>query len=159
MDKIKELMQKPSLSGLMQFIKFGIVGISNTLISYGVELLCYYVVFSSITFSQTAKIWLTTVVAFIISVTNSYYWNNRFVFKTDLRLSVKEHMWRYLRTVVCYGVTGMIFAPLLKMWIASVNVPYWLVSMGTLIITIPLNFILNKFWAFKEKIGKDEDTI
>ncbi len=149
MDRIKELLRNPSMSGLMQFIKFGFVGVSNTLISYGIEMLCYYVVFASAAINGTAKIWITTAVAFIISVTNSYYWNNRFVFKAQSRLSVREHLGRYLRTVICYGLTGMILAPLLKMWVSNMGVPYWLASMGTLIITIPLNFILNKFWAFK----------
>lgn len=148
-DKFKELLKNPSISGILQFIKFGLVGVSNTLISYGIEMLCYYVIFASSSVNETAKIWITSVVAFIISVTNSYYWNNRFVFKADAKLSLKAHMGRYLRTVACYGLTGMILAPILKMWVSGMGVPYWLASMGTLIVTIPLNFVLNKFWAFK----------
>ena len=29
--------------------------------------------------------------------------------------------------------------------------PFWLASISTLIVTIPLNFVLNKFWAFAKK--------
>ena len=29
------------------------------------------------------------------------------------------------------------------------DVPYYLASLGSLVVTIPLNFVLNKFWAFK----------
>ena len=34
-----------------QFIKFGLVGVSNTLISYGIDMLGYYVVFKNTAFS------------------------------------------------------------------------------------------------------------
>ena len=36
-EKLLVLWKNPSLSGLVQFIKFGLVGVSNTLISYAVE--------------------------------------------------------------------------------------------------------------------------
>ncbi|MDO4482995.1 MAG: GtrA family protein [Clostridia bacterium] len=148
-EKLKELLRNPSLGGLLQFIKFGLVGVSNTLISYSIEMLCYYVLFAASPMQESVKIFVTSLIAFIISVTNSYYWNNRFVFKSGAKLKVREHLGRYLRTVVCYGLTGMLLAPVMKMWLSGIGVPYWLASMGTLIVTIPLNFVMNKFWAFK----------
>jgi len=39
----------------------------------------------------------------------------------------------------------------LKMWLGGMGVPLWLSSLGTLVITTPLNFLLNKFWAFGKK--------
>lgn len=149
MEKIKELLHNPSLGGLIQFIKFGLVGVSNTLISYGIDMLCYYVIFASAAMNETIKIWMITFIAFFVSATNSYYWNNRFVFRAKSALKLKEHMVRYLRTVACYGFTGLILSPILKTWVSGMGVPYWIASIGTLIITIPLNFVMNKFWAFK----------
>ena len=40
MNKIKQLLQNEKLATLIQFIKFGLVGVSNTAISYGTEMLC-----------------------------------------------------------------------------------------------------------------------
>ena len=61
----------------IQFIKFGLVGVSNTVISYGIEMLCYYVLFSRVAWSEGLRIGITSALAFAVSVTNSYYWNNR----------------------------------------------------------------------------------
>ena len=168
MQKVRQVMARleaSRLAPLIQFIKFGLVGVSNTLISYAVEMLGYYVLFSSSTFPGTvsllASIGLTvtgeqirvivvTVLSFVISVTNAYYWNNRCVFGQGKK-TVGEHLRTYLKTVACYALTGLLLAPAAKVWLVGVGVPFWIASLSTLIITIPLNFILNKFWAFGKK--------
>ena len=135
---------------LFQFVKFGAVGVSNTAISYGIEMLCYYVLFVNVPWGDNVRIAVTSALAFIVSVTNSYYWNNRFVFAQGKK-TWQEHLKTYLKTVACYGVTGLILAPAIKMWLNGIGVPYWAASLGSLIITIPLNFVLNKFWTFRTK--------
>ena len=50
-------LEKSRLAPLVQFIKFGLVGVSNTLISYAVEMLGYYVLFSRGMFAGVAA-WL-----------------------------------------------------------------------------------------------------
>ena len=112
MDKIKEIISGKKAAALLQFIKFGIVGASNTLISYGTEMLFYYVVFKNMRFTaitgllsaigitvsyEIVKIVIVTIIAFVVSVTNSYYWNNRFVFKTG-NTSITEHIKSYIKT-------------------------------------------------------------
>lgn len=134
---------------LIQFIKFGLVGVSNTAISYGIDMLCYYVLLVHVNMPQNAKVVVTSILAFVISVTNSYIWNNRFVFRSENKKTVREHAKSYCRTVVCYGVTGLILSPILKMLLVNWQFQYWLASLASLIVTIPLNFVLNKFWAFR----------
>lgn len=142
----------------LQFIKFGLVGVSNTAISYGIEMLCYYVLFVDNLWSNNVRIAATSAVAFFVSTLNSYYWNNRYVFKSGRNKRFTEHLRTYGKTVLCYGVTGLLIAPLLKMWLTdSMAVPFWLTSLSTLIITIPLNFLLNKFWAYGERKTRKED--
>lgn len=148
---LKDNAQSTLLGMLIQFIKFGLVGVSNTAISYGIEMLCYYVILVNSAMPQNAKVIVTSVIAFVVSVTNSYIWNNRFVFQSEGKKRLTDHVKAYLKTVICYGITGLILSPVLKMVLVGWNVPYWLASLGTLIITIPLNFVLNKFWAFKKK--------
>ena len=149
---ILERLKAGRLAPLVQFIQFGLVGVSNTLISYGIEMLCYYVLFAAVSWGDNVRIAVTSVLAFAVSVTNSYYWNNRYVFGNGSRKTALQHLRAYLRTVICYGVTGLVIAPLLKMWLSGVGVPYWIASLGSLAVTIPLNYLLNRFWAFgKEK--------
>lgn len=150
-EKLLALMAKLEqgrLAPLVQFVKFGLVGVSNTLISYATEMLGYYVLLTGMT-SESLKVTLVTVVSFLISTVNAYYWNNRYVFKGD-RHTFSQHVWAYLRTAACYALTGLILAPAAKVWLVNISVPFWIASLSTLILTIPLNFILNKFWAFRK---------
>lgn len=165
MGKLKDLLSNEKLVPLIQFIKFGLVGVSNTAISYGIEMLCFYILFKNADFVLTLKllsllsikasvksvrIVYTSILAFIISVTNSYYWNNRFVFKSRNK-KIEVHLKAYLKTVICYGVTGLVLSPIIKVLLSNAGIPYYIASLGSLLITIPLNFILNKFWAFSNK--------
>lgn len=153
-DSMKMILQKIENSPyapLLQLIKFGLVGVSNTLISYSIEMLCYYVLFANVALSDTLRIAVTSVLAFFISVTNSFYWNSKYVFAGQDKRNHLETLLTYLKTVCCYGVTGLLLAPILKVWLSGMGIPYWLASFGTLIITIPLNFILNKLWAYKSR--------
>lgn len=172
MNKIKALLQNEKLSSLIQFIKFGLVGVSNTAISYGIEMLCYYVLFKNTKFigilnllallgistdGNNVKIVITTIIAFVVSVSNSYFWNNRYVFGSGKK-SFSEHFKTYFKTFVCYGITGLILSPIIKILLTKISVPFFIASLGALVITIPLNFVMNKFWAFKSKPTKDEEN-
>ena len=154
---------------LLQFIRFGLVGVSNTLIAYAVEMLCYYLLFTDPAWERASfvpaipqRVLWTNVLAFAVSVTNSYFWNSRYVFRTGGgRRTPRQHAAAYLKTVACYALTGLALAPWLKSLLSaqpSPGWPYWLASVATLAVTIPLNFCLNKFWAFRERKPKEEST-
>jgi len=149
-NRINTQMQGSNLLSLMiQFIKFGIVGVSNTAISYGIEMLFFYVILVNSPMSQNMKVIVTSVCAFIISVSNSYFWNNRFVFKAEKK-NLRAHAISYFKTVIAYGVTGLLLSPAIKMVLVGYEMPYYWASLISLIVTIPLNFVLNKFWAFRK---------
>ena len=172
MNKIKALLQNEKLSSLIQFIKFGLVGVANTAISYGIEMLCYYVLFKNTKFigilnllallgistdGNNVKIVITTIIAFVVSVSNSYFWNNRYVFGSGKK-SFSEHFKTYFKTFACYGITGLILSPIIKILLTKISVPFFIASLGALVITIPLNFVMNKYSAFKSKPTKDEEN-
>lgn len=125
---------------LIQFIKFGIVGVSNTAIS----LLVYYIV-----------LWINpnwylagNVAGWIISVANAFFWNERYVF-TQERNSFAAMLKRIGKTYLSYGATFLLSTVLLYL---EVDVWHWSAVISPLInllITIPLNFLLNKFWTFR----------
>lgn len=126
---------------LTQFIKFGIVGLSNTAISYTMySLLVYFGVYYII----------ASVIAFIVSVINSFYWNNKLVFtSTD---NMKNTLLRkFIKTILAYASTGLVLQNIL-LWtlVEWFNFSEYLAPLLILIITVPLNFVLNKYWAFKE---------
>jgi len=159
-------LEKGKLAPLVQFVKFGLVGVSNTLISYAVEMLGYYVLFVRSSFAgivaaldamgvaatgEQVRVIVVTLLSFVISVTNSYYWNSRYVFKSGEKRSVRDHAGAYLRTVACYALTGILLSPAIKLWLGNAGIPFWATSLLSLLVTIPLNFLMNKFWAFARK--------
>ncbi|MBR3017216.1 MAG: GtrA family protein [Clostridia bacterium] len=151
---------------LVQFIKFGLVGVSNTAISYGIDMLGYYVLFKNSEFpglvtilnklgiptnGNQVKVVIVTAIAFIVSVANSYFWNNRYVFAAEEKRTVKQHAIAFLRMMTCYAMTGLILSPFLKIILNNTGIPYWLASLGSMMVVIPLNYFLNKYWAFGKK--------
>lgn len=124
---------------IIQFIKFGIVGASNTVISLIIYYLCLYIGLNYI---------LSNSIAFIISVLNAYYWNQKYVFKNNSKkktFTIKA----LVRVFTSYGSTFLLGTVLLILWIDCLHISEFLAPLINLCITIPLNFILNKFWAFR----------
>ena len=137
--------KKPWKDSLIQFIKFGLVGVSNTLVSLAVYYLFYFI---------DHRLYLVgNVVGWIVSVANSFYWNNRFVFAgTEKGRGVILR--KLLKTYFSYGATFLLSTLMLYV---EVDILAWsgvLCPVLNLIVTIPLNFLLNKYWAFAE--GKDK---
>lgn len=131
---------------IIQFVKFGVVGLSNTAISYGTYVILTYIGIPYV---------FANIIAFIVSVLNSFFWNNRYVFKKNH--GEKRNMWWTLaKTFLAYGSTGLILSNiLLVLFVEMFDINKYLAPLLILIITIPLNFIINKYWAFKTvKIDK-----
>jgi len=120
-----------------QFTKFGIVGVSNTLLSLSI----YYI----FVFINKDLYLVGNSVGFVVSVLNSYYWNNRFVFKSENR----NHIKALSKTFLSYGITFVLGTVLLIIMVQVLMIPEIIAPLFILIITVPLNFVLNKFWAFK----------
>lgn len=136
LERLLECKVEDKWKTVRQFVGFAIVGFSNTFIS----LLIYYIL---VYFGVNYIVGNT--VAFTISVLNSYYWNNKFVFKKGH----KKHLQSITKTFIAYGTTFLLSTILLIMMVDCLKISPIVAPLINLIITIPLNFILNKFWAFK----------
>lgn len=126
----------------VQFVKFGLVGVSNTAISYGIYVILTYTGFPYI---------ISNIIAFVISVLNSFFWNNRYVFKKND--AENRNPWLTLtKTFLAYGITGLLLNNiLLILFVERYDMNKYIAPVLILLITIPLNFILNKVWAFRTK--------
>ena len=159
-DKLKDLLkyaESGKLAPFVQFVKFGLVGVSNTAIHYGGKQLGYYVLFAAIP-NDKVKIILGTTLGFIASVINSYFWNNKYVFKSEGKKTFGEHAKAFLKMTSSYALSNLLLATLLEFWLRGLGIPYWLASLLTLVVTVPLNFFMNKLWVFRKKkeIAADE---
>ncbi len=134
---------------LLQFVKFGIVGLSNTVISYGIYVF-FLLIFQNWNLLPSIDYLAAQIIAFLLSVLWSFYWNRRYVFKVDNNKG--PWLQALLKTYISYAFTGLILNSLLSiLWVQLLGFPKIIAPIINLLISVPLNFVLNKFWAFKEK--------
>ena len=65
-----------------------------------------------------------------------------------------------IKTYVSYAFTSLILSELLLMvWVKILGVNDYVAPILSLIITVPLNFVIQKFWAFKDKRNEKDKQI
>ncbi len=122
----------------IQFLKFGIVGLSNTVLGLAIYYLFLYI-------NKDLYI-VGHIVGWFVSVFNAFYWNNKYVFKLEQR-----NIWKtLLKTYISYGSSFLLATGLLVAQVEWFKISSEIAPIINLIITIPLNFLINKFWTFKE---------
>ncbi len=137
----------------MQFIKqligFGLVGVLNTTIG----LVIYYLF-----------IWINTdwyilgnLVGFVVSTFNAYIWNSKFVFNDKKKVDnlpkkrLRDSKSEILKTYLSYATTLCLSTFLLYIWVDIFNISAIIAPIINLFLTIPLNFLMNKYWVYKIK--------
>lgn len=149
----------------IQFIKFGLVGISNTLIS---ELI--YVIVICLHGHYVAA----TFLGFSISVLNAYYWGNKYVF-TQQEDEVRVWWKVLIKTYIAYAGGFVLDVVLLFLWIDVLQIGTYMQPIAdilhrigwnsvdtqligqllakalNIILIVPINFIMNKYWAYRQK--------
>ena len=162
---------KEKIKGLLQFIKFCIVGFSNTIICEGIYVILLF---------WGVHYLAANIIGNLISILNAYYWSNKYVFKAE---EGETRVWWkvLLKTYATYGFSMVLSAGLLVFWLEFVKLEHFmepvlsllgnlgilgvlgnlgisleakllseiLAAMINLLITIPLNYVINKYWAYK----------
>ena len=124
---------------IFQFVKLGIVGVSNTAIS----LIVYYIIY----WINPEWYMIGNIAGWVISVSNAFFWNNRYVFKSQSE-GMRQLLKRIGKTYLSYGATFLMSTAFLYV---EVDILHWsavICPIINLVLTIPLNFLLNKFWTF-----------
>lgn len=134
-------------ASINQFIKFCIVGITNVAVSY---------VLNVITLLALAPLKLSwdyvvgNIVSFLLSVLWSFYWNNRFVFKQG-NIHNNNLLERLIKTYLSYSFSCIILNNIFSWFLIHVlDISKFISPLMVSCITIPVNFVLNKFWAYKK---------
>ena len=135
---------------LTQFVKFGLIGVTNTLLSYGIYMLVIWLM-TPLNFAYDYIV--GSVLGFIISVLWSFYWNNKLVFTEG---SEKRNILKsLLKTYLSYTATGIVLSNiLLYIFVDLIGISKAVAPFINLLITVPLNFVLNKYWAFRKEKKK-----
>lgn len=155
-----------------QIIKFLLVGVSNTLISEGIYALLVLL---------GAHYLVASTVGFTVSIFSAFLLSNRFVFKED---KSKEHRvwWKVLlKTYLAYIIGFLLNLGLLTLWMEGLKLENYmdpvmdfLAGIGihrierreaaeliaeavNLFLVTPVNYVLNKYWAYRQKDKTEKD--
>lgn len=133
----------------LQFIKFGIVGVSNTIIGYLIYVISLKIL-RSLGLFPDIDLYIAQFSMFVLSVAWSFYWNNKMVFKQ--KDGEQRNIFAALiKTYISYAFTSLILSEiLLYLWCNLLEVNEYIAPIINLLITVPLNFFIQKFWAFKK---------
>lgn len=127
---------------LLQFIKFGLVGISNTAVSMAVYYLFLWI--------NEDLYMVGSILGTVLSIANAFVWNDLFVFTGNSR-DFKSILSRFFRTYVSYGGTSILSNVLLWLEVTLIGLSKIIAPVINLLVTIPLNFFINKLWTFRRE--------
>ncbi len=125
-----------------QFFKFGLVGVSNTAVSMGVYYLFLWI--------NPDLYMVGSILGTILSILNAFIWNDLFVFTGNPK-DIKSVLKRLVKTYISYGGTSILSNVLLWVEVSLLSLSKVYAPIINLIITIPLNYLINKFWTFSKK--------
>ena len=129
-----------------QFIEFACVGCSNAMILLAVY---YGIIFL---FGESAYL-LGQTLGYAAGIVNSYFWNSRIVFHSDEAVKPRG---AFVRMCICYGLTYVIQIGIVYAGVEVLHISEMVVPVIAILITTPVNFVLNKYFAFKN--GADKKT-
>lgn len=84
---------------------------------------------------------------FMVSVCNAFFWNNRYVFKNKQEKSLLK---AFIKVLTSYGFSFILSVILMSIMVELIGIPSVIAPLLKMIITIPINFVPNKVWAFKD---------
>lgn len=120
---------------IKQFIMFGLVGVSNSMIF----LLVYY----SLLFIKVNYL-LANTTGFLLSVINAYFWNSKYVFKK------KDNYYSssFTKSFLSYGSTFLLGTFFMFTMVNNLGISDRVAPILNLTLTIPLNYLLHRLWVF-----------
>jgi|GEM_PF-6868804 len=130
---------------LVQVIKFGVVGFINTMINLGI-------VESSLYLFGKEALLPGNLVGFIVTIIIAFFVFIRFVFNAG----TQSKKLIFSKMLVAYGSTMLLSVGFQHMLADMFNVPLYYVPLIALFLTVPINFVLNKLFVFKEKIVENK---
>ena len=139
-------MNKKVLSLFIQVFRFGLIGVVNTLVSTVLTYTFLFLFKKFLFFSGNfdTQIFVSSFLGFSLSFFNAYFWNKKFIFG-----STKDGTKSFFKSYFCYFLSWSI--SYLSTYILT-NVLFFqkiYIPILSLFVTVPLNFLANKFWAFK----------
>lgn len=139
-------MKKETLATLWQFIKFNIVGLSNTVVDF--------VIYFLLTDRAGLNYVLAQTISYTAGIANSYVWNTLWTFKKERSRTAREMLLFILVNLVSYGVSVGVLALFKDVW----GVPNEIVNKTVAsLFSALVNFAGNKLFVFNKPVPAQEE--
>lgn len=135
---------------IKKFIKFGTIGVLNTLVDAAVFFVVYRLICTGAGLpsnSMSNPAWVTALaqaIAFVVASLNSFLWNKRWTFEKRGKVSRQEAV-RFIVTNVGYYLVSLLLIRGLANLFA---VPDTVAKLPATLCMIFYNYLMNKFWVF-----------
>lgn len=123
----------------VQFVKFGLVGVLNTLVHYLVFLLLYRLAGLAVT--------VASAIGYMVGVANSFILNRRWTFRVSGSGAGSEFVKFTVVNIISMGINLLI----LQVVISLGGVIPEIAQVLAILCTLVVNFTGNKWWTFKPK--------
>ncbi|MDR1500225.1 MAG: GtrA family protein [Tannerellaceae bacterium] len=123
-----------------QALKYGVVGLGNTLLS----LFVIWVMMKVFGFSAV----VSNVTGYVAGVLNSFIWNRRWTFKSSDRLAGSA-----IRFALVFGICYLLQLGLLVYLEAGLPASAYYNQVIAMAFYTALNFLMNKYFTFKKQKG------
>ena len=121
---------------LIQFVKFGIVGISNTLLTALIIWILLKVVHCSDYFSNF--------VGYIAGLLNSFIWNRKWTFESKTKVSAT-----FFKFILTFAICYFLQLGNLYLLLHFTHIDSYICQLLSIVVYTIINFILNKNYTFK----------
>lgn len=130
-------------SRIGEFVKFGIVGGINTVLNLVIYWICIWLGIHYLAANATG---------FVITVAISYVLNNIFTFRPTDGRKAEWSLRTLFKVYLSYFLTGMVLNSLLLwFWNDLIGINENLAPVLNLFLTVPINYLLNKLWAYRKR--------
>ncbi len=142
-------------AAFLQFVRFAIIGLFNTALSLGFNIATLVVAEKAGWDGTIGSLGgfdrhLGTLIGFLASCVNSYVFNSRYTFGDGAKKTASQHARAFLKVVVSYSFAGLFLGWALNFLWLNLGVHRVVGALLNVIISVPINFLLNKFWAYKK---------
>ena len=122
---------------IRQTVRYGFVGLFGMLVSFAI----YYFI---IWIDKDIYIFAYTV-CFVVGVLIAYFLHNRYVFKK----TEKGHKKPLMKAYITYGTTYLLSITAIYVMVEYLDIAREIAPLFNLFITVPVNYLLTRFWTFK----------
>lgn len=130
-------MNKSDSQTFIQFIKFGVVGVSNTLITAIVIWVLLKQLYTSDYFAN--------IIGYIAGLINSFFWNRKWTFAS--KSSLKAQIPKFILT---FAVSYLFQLGNLYLLLNYTKIDPYICQLLSIVVYTVINFLMNKYFTFNE---------